>query len=193
MIDSLKGEIIVRRPPLLVLDVHGVGYGVQMPTMFFDALPREGTVKILTHMLVREDDQQLFGFISEFDRALFRALIKVSGIGPRIALAALSGIDGNTMMRYIIDRQPDKLMRVPGIGRKTAERVILELEGKMAEMAAQFGRETAASTNRTDEAMEALTVLGYKEADARRMIKKVDMNQDASVGDIIRSALKVGA
>lgn len=196
MIEQLTGTVIKRKPPLLVLDVSGVGYSVQMPITAFNDVPavNEKTT-ILTHLQVREDAHLLYGFTKETDRILFRELIKISGIGPRIALAVLSAMEGNTFVRYVAERATDKLTSVPGIGKKTAERVLLEMKGRLADIELGDGGSGGASpqagvSDNISEAVSALKTLGYKHADAQSLVRKTQLGDDASVEDIIRAVLK---
>ena len=142
-------------------------------------------------MQVREDAQTLFGFTSETDRELFRELIKINGIGPRIALAVLSSMDGNTFIRYVAERATDRLMGVPGIGKKTAERVLLEMKGRLGDVVLESdGTVTTSATGAFSEAIGALTALGYKKAEAKRLIDSSGADADAPVEDVIRAALR---
>lgn len=193
MITQLTGVIVQRKPPLLVLSVGGVGYEMQMPMTSFSNLPADGEATVLTHMHVREDAHVLFGFTAEEDRDLFRELIKISGIGPRIALAILSSMDSNTFVRYIAERATDRLTSVPGIGKKTAERVLLEMKGRLNDI--DFARSDgagAAAADGASEAISALMTLGYKATDAKRLVEATGMDNDANVEEIVRAALKGG-
>ena len=192
MIERLTGRVVERKPPLLVLDVGGVGYGVQMPMTSFDNLPSDGEATVLTHMQVREDGWQLFGFTSETDRGLFRDLIRINGVGPRIALAVLSSMDGNTFMRYIAERATDRLTRVPGIGKKTAERVLLEMKERLGDALPEPGGVRVSTGGAVGEAVAALTALGYKTTEAKRLVAAADAPADAPVEDVIRAALRGG-
>lgn len=193
MIERLTGTVIERRPPFLVLDVNGVGYGVRMPMTSFNHLSKDGMVTVLTHTVIRDDTWQIFGFMEASERELFRELIKIGGIGPRIALAILSSMSGDAFAVCVADRAADRLTRVPGIGKKTADRVILEMSGKIdAVVAPGDGERAVSAPNVYDEAVAALIALGYKAGDARRMVEKVNADAEAEAEDIIRAALKTG-
>ena len=194
MISRLSGEVVLKRPPLLILDVNGVGYELQAPMSTFYNLPEPGErATLLTHLLVRDDAHTLYAFLSEYDRALFRALLKISGVGAKIALAILSGIETARFKDCVLNGDVEALVRIPGIGKKTAERLVLEMKSRfdddywMELGSAPAGRAPAADHGSA--AVQALISLGYKAADARRMVKQVEI-PDASVEDIIKSALK---
>ena len=193
MIGFLRGRLAVRHPPLLVVDVGGVGYELEAPMSTFYELPEVGgELTLLTHMLVREDAQQLYGFATEAERRLFRNLLKVSGVGARIALAILSGISVDGFERCVRFEDAATLVKVPGIGRKTAERLIVEMRDRLDEKAPTVpGDAVSASTpsSALDEAHGALVALGYKPAEATRMLKGAE-NGDQSAEELIRHALK---
>ena len=196
MIGRLRGELVIKNPPQLMLDVGGVGYELEAPMSTFYALPEVGQiVTLLTHLQVREDAHVLFGFSSETERQLFRDLLKVTGIGARIALAVLSGMEAGMYWRCIQEGNTAALIRLPGIGRKTAERLIVEMRDRATAVAANSGPVDAhvgSSGNRTDpteDAVHALIALGYKPQEAARMVKRIDAS-DKSREDIIRMALR---
>ncbi len=188
MIVRLKGTVISRQPPLLAIDVAGVGYEVEAPLSVFDRLPRAGeAVTILTQMIVREDSQTLYGFLRESDRQLFRELLKVSGVGPRLALAILSGVSSDDFALMVEAGDAQALTRLPGIGKKTAERLILEMRGRLPE--GEGGGGVAGPADAAGEARAALTALGYSTAEALKMVRSVaDQNQSSEA--LIRAALK---
>lgn len=192
MISRLHGEIVLKRPPFLIIDVSGVGYEMQAPMSTFYRLPEVGQyVTVLTHFAVREDAQNLYAFLSEYDRSLFRELLKVSGIGAKIALAILSGMDAAVFKQCILEQDVDALVRLPGIGRKTAERLIIEMKSRFnSEFWDQLesGGKAAAPGKHDIEAVQALMSLGYKAADAKRMVRQVDSTDN--VEEIIRKALQ---
>ncbi|MCH8478941.1 MAG: Holliday junction branch migration protein RuvA [Wenzhouxiangella sp.] len=160
MIVQLKGTLISKRPPLLAVDVHGVGYEVEAPLSVFDQLPAVGEpVTLLTQMIVREDSQTLYGFSRESDRALFRELLKISGVGPRLALAILSGVSGNDFALMVEAGDAQALTRLPGIGKKTAERLILEMRGRLPEQ--EGGSAVTGAGDAAAEARAALAAGGY--------------------------------
>ena len=188
MIVRLEGTLLARQPPLLTIDVGGVGYQVESPLNVFDRLPKTGeAVTVLTRLVVREDSQTLYGFLVEADRRLFDELLRVSGIGPRLALAILSGVSSDDFALMVEAGDAGALTRLPGIGKKTAERLILEMRGKLPESGqggAMTGKADAAS-----EARAALTALGYSSAEALKMVRAV-ANEDLPAEALIRAALK---
>lgn len=192
MIGFLRGRIVSKHPPLLLLDVNGVGYEVEAPMSTFYDLPEVGTeVTLQTQLVVREDAHLLFGFGSDSERRLFRELLKVSGVGARMALTILSGASVDQFARAVQDDDIASLTRLPGIGKKTAERLIIEmrdrLKGTFAESSSVPGGKKAPSA--TDEAFDALVALGYKPVEAQRMIKSVKAEGLASE-EVIRLALQ---
>lgn len=197
MIGRLRGELIAKQPPHLLLEVGGVGYELEAPMSTFYALPPLGEQTVLfTHLLVREDAHILFAFVNESERRLFRALLKVSGIGAKMALAILSGMDVQAFASCVQNGDTDSLVRLPGIGRKTAERLIVEMRDRLDTQrdAVTVGLSRSANAqpaviNPVDEALQALTALGYKLQEAQRLVHRVD-TQDLSSEEIIRQALK---
>jgi Holliday junction DNA helicase RuvA len=194
MIARLAGTLISKQPPLLVIDVAGVGYEVEAPLPVFYDLPETGQpVVILTHLSVKEDAHTLYGFGSESERSLFRQLLKISGIGAKLALTILSGASGDELARYVAERDAAALTRLPGIGKKTAERIIIELRDKLdylpagAALAASGGPAPAGGA--LGEATNALIALGYKPQEAGRMARGV-AQPDMAVEEIIRHALQ---
>lgn len=185
MIGRIAGTLIAKHPPQVIVDAHGVGYEIDVPMSSFYDLPEIGKpVTLLTHMVVREDAQLLYGFATESERATFRELIKVSGVGPRIALAVLSGLSVEHLAQAVATQQALLLTRVPGIGKKTAERLILELKGKLANA---IGPGAACATGNVD-IVNALLALGYSEKEALAATKGIAAG--GSVSDGIRAALK---
>lgn len=187
MIGRLHGKLLEKNPPQILIDVSGVGYEVDVPMSTFCNLPEVGgELTLHTHFVVREDAQLLYGFATLAERAVFRALIKISGVGPKIALALLSGITVNQLKDAVDRGETGLLTKVPGIGKKTAERLVLELKGKLA----GTGAATAAvptSGARADVAA-ALIALGYSEREAAAATKKLP--EDCTVNDGLRLALK---
>jgi Holliday junction DNA helicase RuvA len=190
MIASLNGLLIEKSPPRIVLDVAGVGYDVEVPMSTFYGLPATGApLRLLIHQVVREDALLLYGFASDGERTVFRHLLKVSGVGPRIALAILSGISIEAFAQLVHAEDVAALTRIPGVGRKTAERLLVEMRDKLSLP------QSPAATPDTDwdaaqgEALTALLALGYKPAEASRLIKLVDA-QAQSTEEIIRGALQ---
>jgi len=197
MIGFLRGKLVHKAPPLLVLDVQGVGYELEAPMTTFYDLPLVGTeVMLHTHLVVREDAHSLFGFAHEADRALFRTLIKVTGVGPKLALAILSGQSAEAFQQCIRNNDTQALVRLPGVGKKTAERLVIELRDRLPMMVVgNIGvpktSETSLPTanNPQQEAISALCSLGYKPLDATKMVQNIN-SQDKSCEDIIRLALQ---
>ncbi len=197
MIGSLRGRLQSKQPPWIVIDVGGVGYEVETPMSTFFDLPEVGAeISLLTHFLVRDDAQQLFGFGSEPERRLFRNLLKVSGVGARMALAILSGISVDGFRRCVETEDAASLVKVPGIGKKTAERLIVEMRDRVGPGDDGKGRvapgEAAAPADARSEATTALMALGYSAAEVNRLLRSVDT---AGLGaeDIIRQALRQAA
>ena len=187
MIGRLTGILLEKNPPQVVLDVHGVGYEVDVPMSTFYNLPAIGEkVTLLTHFVVREDGQFLYGFASQSERFAFRQLIKISGIGARMALAVLSGLSVSDLAQAIARQEIGRLIKVPGIGRKTAERLLLELKGKLAESvpATAFALEDS-----QHDILNALLALGYNDREASAAMKLLPAG--ASTSDGIRQALKL--
>jgi Holliday junction DNA helicase RuvA len=178
MIGSLRGRLTVKQPPQLLIEVGGVGYELEAPMSTFYALPAPGEeIRLLTHLVVREDAQVLYGFVREEERRLFRLLIKVSGVGPKIALAILSGSDAEAFASCIAAGDTASLIRIPGVGRKTAERLILELRDRVTvDAGATPTLGEAVGGGARGEALAALSALGYRPAEATRMV-------DAAVGE----------
>lgn len=200
MIGRLRGEILSKQPPQLLIDVGGVGYELEAPMSTFYELPAIGQPVILvTHLLVREDAQTLYGFASEQERALFRRLLKVTGVGARMALAILSGMETERFALCVEHQDVDTLIRVPGIGRKTAERLVVELRDRLDGVSTRVLGTQAAVTGEADgreravaDAVSALVALGYRPADASRMARGVDDGM-ASAEEIIRQALRAAS
>jgi len=197
MIGFLRGILAHKAPPLLLLDVHGVGYEIEAPMTTFYNLPAVGSeVKLHTHLVVREDAQILFGFSAEADRALFRSLIKVSGVGPKLALTLLSGLTAEQFQRAIQDNDTLALVRLPGVGKKTAERLIIEMRDRLPEFGGDApvvsANQAPAANTPKQEAISALCALGYKPQDAAKMVQNI-AGEDKRCEDIIRLALQGAA
>jgi holliday junction DNA helicase RuvA len=196
VIGFLRGRLVAKSPPSLVLDVNGVGYELDAPMTTFYQLPEIGQeVHLFTHLVVREDAHVLFGFSRQADRALFRSLIKVNGVGARLALTLLSGLGVDEFYRCVRDHDTASLVRLPGIGKKTAERLIIEMRDRLPANELGGLRNPLEAPIEDDEfspareAMSALIALGYKNQDAHRMVKKVPLEGKTSE-EIIRSALQ---
>lgn len=196
MIGRLKGILVSKTPPFLLVDVQGVGYEVEAPMSTFYQLPAvDSEVTLHTHLIVREDAQILCGFATESERRLFRSLIRITGVGAKLALAILSGMSADEFTRCVQDNDAASLTRLPGVGKKTAERLIIEMRDRLADWE---GAETAAlpdaaaqqvAPDAGREAVSALIALGYRPQEASRMVQLVD-SEGLSSEDIIREALK---
>jgi Holliday junction DNA helicase RuvA len=186
MLGRLTGVLAEKSPPQLLIDVNGVGYEVDVPMSSFYNLPALGErVTLLTHFVVREDAQVLFGFLTHEERTTFRQLVKISGVGPRTALSILSGLSVNELAQAVSLQETGRLVKVPGIGKKTAERLLLELKGKLGDALAAPA--SVASSAQAD-ILQALVALGYSDREAAAALKSLPA--DASVGDGIKLALK---
>ncbi len=197
MIGRLHGILLEKRPPSLLVDVQGVGYEVDVPMSTFYNLPEVGApVTLLTHMLVREDAQLLYGFASEGERRLFRSLIRISGVGAKLALAILSGMRPDQFAHCVQCEDATALTRLPGIGRKTAERLLIEMRDRLEDwslggaVVMTAAPQTTAAHDPVSEAMHALIALGYKPAEASRMVHAVEAEAEATVEALIREALR---
>lgn len=198
MISYLKGRLVQKKPPFLVIDVNDIGYECQAPMSTFYQLPEcDQSILVYTHFAVREDAHSLYAFGTESERALFRALIKVSNVGPKLALAILSGIEAADFIRCIQEQDTSTLTHVPGVGKKTAERLIVELRDRLGDS----GFETAKKVTFTEqdltnkiiqEGVGALIALGFKPQEASRLIGSVKADYD-STEDLIRLALQATA
>lgn len=188
MIGRIQGILVSVHPPRLLVDCQGIGYEVDVPMSTLYQLPQAGQkITLLTHFQVREDAQQLFGFATETEREAFRQLIKISGVGSRTALAILSGMSVNELAQAIALQEANRLTQVPGIGKKTAERLCLELKGKLApDLGIAPGKSMAPDNN--SEVLQALLALGYSEKEALLALKQIP--PDTSISDGIRMGLK---
>ena len=187
MIGRLTGILAEKSPPQVLIDVGGVGYEVDVPMSSFYNLPALGErTTLLTHFVVREDAQLLFGFLTQPERAAFRQLIKISGVGPRMALGLLSGLSVAELTQAVTQQQTGRLVKVPGIGKKTAERLLLELKGKLGPDLGLPG--AAVVSDAQADIVQALIALGYSERDAAAVLKS--MPADVGVSDGIKLALK---
>ncbi len=200
MIGRLRGLIIEKQPPLVLLEAGGVGYEVHMPMTCFYELPEVGRETIIfTHFVVREDAQLLFGFNNKQERTLFRELVKVNGVGPKLALAILSGMSAQQFVNAVEREEPAALVKLPGVGKKTAERLVVEmkdrfkgLHGDLFTPASELVLTSPASGTEDDaesEAVAALVSLGYKPQEASRMISKI-VRPNADSETLIREALR---
>lgn len=196
MIGFLRGKLAFKAPPLLMLDVNGVGYEIEAPMTTFYNLPAIGAELMLhTHLVVREDAHILFGFSTEADRSMFRTLIKVNGVGPKLALTILSGQSAEEFHRCIHNNDTQALVRLPGVGKKTAERLIIEMRDRLPDLgdsvdSSATGVDKVQSVNNPkQEAISALCSLGYKPLDAGKMVQNISI-EGKSCEDIIRQALQ---
>lgn len=199
MIGRIRGNLVHKQPPVILVEVGGVGYEIQVPMTTLFQLPELGDqVSLVTHFVVREDAQQLYGFIDERDRVLFRQLIKVNGVGPKLALTILSGMDANSFARCIQRDDISSLMALPGVGKKTAERLLIEMRDKLKDWLAeadhkQLNSDGGAVVSLTDivsDAEGALIALGYKPQEASRMVAAVNDESIRDSEELIRLALK---
>ena len=196
MIGHLRGRLVRKAPPALIIDVNGVGYELEAPMSTFYRLPEVGSeVELATHLVVREDAHLLYGFATEDERRLFRDLLRVTGIGPKIGLALLSGIDVDTFMRCVEAQDVDALTRIPGIGRKTAERLLIEMRDRIRALgpaACERAGRGRRSRGARAEAYAALVALGYRPVEVNRLLQGVDQ-EGAGTEELIRRALQAAA
>ena len=192
MIGSLIGLIKEKKPSLLLLEVNGVGYEINVPLSTSFQLPKKGeSAYLLTHLIVREDQHTLYGFATEEERNLFRTLIKISGVGAKMALTILSGINVNGFVQSVINEDIDTLVHLPGIGKKTAERLIVEMKDRIDGITDNLGSSpsTTSEASISVEARNALVNLGYKNSEAKKILDNIDTN-GLSVEELLRQALK---
>jgi len=188
MIGRITGTLIEKHPPQIVVDAHGVGYEIDVPMSTFYNLPAIGErVALHTHLVVREDAQLLYGFGSEAERATFRQLIRITGVGAKMALAVLSGMNANELAQAVAMQDTGRLTKIPGIGRKTAERLLLELKGKLADALPGAGQSGVAAAG--GDVLNALLALGYNDREATHAVRQLAAG--AGVEDGIRQALKL--
>ncbi|HLP98461.1 MAG TPA: Holliday junction branch migration protein RuvA [Sideroxyarcus sp.] len=189
MIGRLSGTLLEKNPPQILLDVQGVGYEVDVPMSTFYNLPALNEKVVLhTHFVVREDAQLLYGFATQEERVAFRQLLKISGVGPKLALSVLSGLSIADLAAAVANKDAARLTKVPGIGKKTAERLLLELQGKFAVSGASGAQGATAASSGSD-IVNALIALGYNEKEADWAAKQLPKEVDVSGG--IRQALKL--
>lgn len=197
MIGFLRGILLDKQPPFITLDVNGVGYELEVPMSTLFQLPETGKqLELHTHLVVREDAQLLFGFYSRKDRQMFRELIRLKGVGPKLALALMSGMSGDELIACVQAEDIARLTKVPGVGKKTAERLLVELKGKFkdwdvpAGVALPFADVTSNySTNAEQDAVSALVSLGFKPAEASKAVRAV-FAEDLRSEELIRLALR---
>lgn len=198
MIGQIRGIILEKQPPQLLIEVQGIGYEIDAPMSTFYQLPEMGNeVSLFTHFVVREDAHHLYGFYTRDERSLFRTLLKVNGVGPRLALTILSSITPDEFVRYVLNNDTASLVRLPGVGKKTAERLVIEMRDKLSDWC-----QTGASVDATlathqhqgrhqtlQDAISALIALGYKQQEANRTVTKLD-DGAATSEELIRRALR---
>jgi Holliday junction DNA helicase RuvA len=204
MIAQLTGTILEKIPPEIVLDVGGVGYEIQLPMTSFYQLPETTQqVTLFTHFVVREDAQLLFGFVDRLERTLFRVLIKANGVGPKLACTILSGMSANQFVTAVMHEDITALVKMPGVGKKTAERLVVELKDKLNDLEAlpnlsihkpietggPAGQLLSPDVSAVDEAIGALIALGYKRSQAETTVRKI-ATEDATSEKLIRDSLK---
>lgn len=191
MIGRLQGQLIEKQPPVLVVDVQGVGYELEAPMSTFYKVTLGAPVTLFVHQVVREDANLLYGFASREERDLFRSLLKVNGVGPKLALAILSGMEADAFAACVRQNDVATLTRIPGVGKKTAERLVIEMRDRVGDGPAGLpmlnGIAVPASPER--DAITALIALGYKAAEAERAVGKIK-TENATAEDLIRQALK---
>lgn len=191
MIGRIAGTLVEKNPPQVLVDANGVGYEIDVPMSTFYNLPKNGEkVALFTHLVVREDAHLLYGFASESERAAFRTLLKVSGVGPKVALAVLSGLSVNDLAAAVAMQETGRFTNIPGIGKKTAERLLLELKDKFkVDPRLALGGGEVVKTSANADVLNALLGLGYSEKEAVLAVKQ--LGPDVSVSDGIRQALKL--
>jgi Holliday junction DNA helicase RuvA len=199
MIGRLRGILAVKQAPMVLIDVQGVGYEVAAPMSTFYVLPElNQKVMLHTHLVVREDSQTLYGFATEDERSLFRSLIRVNGVGAKLALAILSGVSTTEFIQCIEHEDASTLVRLPGVGKKTAERLIIEMKDRIKELSAHAAVPSAEpdattpvrANDAVGDAVSALMALGYKAPEASRMVRQVDNMSSYSSEELIRLALQ---
>jgi Holliday junction DNA helicase RuvA len=199
MIGRIRGTLVHKQPPLILVEVGGVGYELQVPMTTLFQLPELGAeVSLVTHFVVREDAQLLYGFIEEADRSLFRQLIKITGVGPKLALTILSGMDAQSFARCVQRDDLSSLVALPGVGRKTAERLLVEMRDKLADWLVRLdvvhggegGKSSAPRLDIVADAESALVTLGYKPQEAARMVAAINDDGVKDSEELIRRALR---
>ncbi len=198
MIGQIQGIVVEKNVPHVLIDVQGIGYEIETSMSTFFQLPEiNQKIKLFTHLTVREDAHILYGFIDQEERLLFRTLIKINGVGPKLALAILSSIQPHAFVQCIQDGDAASLVRIPGVGKKTAERLVIEMRDKVSEWqlptampAGPLTSQVALMNNAVSEATSALITLGYKPQEASKAINRINHDDSLSSEDLIRLALK---
>tara|TARA_B100000700_G_C14807838_1_gene743712 strand:- start:291 stop:878 length:588 start_codon:yes stop_codon:yes gene_type:complete len=190
MIGKLNGKLVAKRPPVIVIDCHGVGYEVEAPMSTIYELPEIGeNVVLCTHLAIRDDAHLLYGFLTESERKLFRALLKINGVGTKMALVILSGMSVNDFFSCVRSEDWASLVSLPGVGRKTAERLVLDMRDKIDKILPDGDMSSSSQSSIVDDAVSALVSLGYKRQDAEKYVDNLDSNLSTSE-EIIREVLK---
>ena len=190
MIGKLNGKLIEKRPPVIVIDCHGVGYEVEAPMSTIYELPEIGeNVVLCTHLAIRDDAHLLYGFLTESERKLFRALLKINGVGTKMALVILSGMSVSDFFSCVRSEDWASLVSLPGVGRKTAERLVLDMRDKIDKILPDSEMSSSSQSSIVDDAVSALVSLGYKRQDAEKYVDNLDSNLSTSE-EIIREVLK---
>lgn len=196
MIGQIRGTITDKQPPMLIVDVQGIGYEIDAPMSTFYQLPEVGhEVFLFTHFIVREDAQLLYGFYTREERLLFRTLLKVNGVGPRLALTILSSVTPEEFVRAVLNNDTGMLVKLPGIGKKTAERLVIEMRDKLDDWQVSIPKDNPQMISKgarhhiLQDAIAALVTLGYKGQEASRMVTKID-DGAANSEELIRKALR---
>ncbi len=195
MIGFIRGRLVEKKPPLLLVDVAGIGYEIEVPLSTLYELPEVGLeVALKTHLLVRDDAHVLFGFATDAERSLFRSLLKISGVGARLALTILSGSSVDGFVRCVEEEDIASLVKIPGVGKKTAQRLVMEMRDRLRDLGhiPGAGGSGSGTTEPADEAFGALVALGYKPAEVTRMIASIDA-ADMNTEELIRRVLKQAA
>ncbi len=199
MISRISGCLVDKRTPDILVEAAGVGYEISATTSLWAALPEDGEqVSVCTHFVVREDVQQLFGFVDEQERLLFRELIRVGGIGPKVALGILSGMPAMDLINTLVREDVTALTRIPGVGRKTAERLVVELKDRLEKLQlthvqagqGEIRNQPGKADNTYREAEAALIALGYKPQEASKMMSNLDISEHSDVASQVRAALR---
>ncbi len=196
MIAHLKGQLTYKSPEYAIVDVNGVGYQVFTPLSTYYALPNPGqTVSLRIHTRVREDELKLFGFLTEEEQTIFQKLITINKVGPKLALGILSGMSPADLLSAVMNNDAARLSTIPGVGKKTAERLTLEMKDKLADMALEMDHRSEATPREGfyDDALSALCNLGYKKLEAERALKTIynQNGKDAGLEDLIRESLNI--
>ena len=190
MIGKLNGKLVEKRPPVIVIDCHGVGYEVEAPMSTIYELPEIGeNVVLCTHLAIRDDAHLLYGFLTESERKLFRALLKINGVGTKMALVILSGMSVSDFFSCVRSEDWASLVSLPGVGRKTAERLVLDMRDKIDKILPDSDMSSSSQSSIVDDAVSALVSLGYKRQDAEKYVDNLDSNLSTSE-EIIREVLK---